>query len=110
MRNIDIKIMQIFMGVDLRSGEVGLEALLNKEYDYSFADLRERQVFVFWNKKRNLVKVASADGILVQRLKGEKRRWDPAVDRDELFVMVGKAFGFKWNVSKRVYESVQEGG
>jgi len=104
-----IRVLQIFMNTDLRNGDVGLEKLLRKDYGFTRTKLKGGEVFVFWNGKRNLVKIMSADSILVQRL-GGKRRWDPAVDRNELFVLIGKAFGLSWSVSKQVYELVKQGG
>ena len=102
-----IRIIQIYLNIDLRNGDTGLTLFLAKNKRFRH-QMRVGEVFVFWNRQRNLVKIMSKDSILVQRLKGANRRWDPAVDRNELFVLIGKAFNLSWNVSTQVYSQVQK--
>ena len=103
-----IRIIQIYLNMDLRNGDTGLSAFIEKKRKMLRFQMRPGEVFVFWNRNRNLVKIMAKDSILVQRLTGNKRRWDPAVDREELFVLIGKAFGLTWNVSAQVYHQVQK--
>jgi hypothetical protein len=103
-----IRIIQIYLNIDLRNGDKGLGAFLIKKRGTRQQDMKTGEVFVFWNRARNLVKIMAKDSILVQRLKGANRRWDPAVDRNELFILIGRAFNLSWNVSAQVYSQVQK--
>ena len=103
-----IKILQIFLGIDLRNGDRGLNYILAKKKKTLQQNMNKFEVYVFWNGKRDLVKIMSQDSILVQRLKGANRRWDPAVDRNELFVLIGKAFNLQFNVNTQVYQQLQK--
>ena len=84
-----IRIIQIYLNMDLRNGDTGLSAFIEKKRKMLRFQMRPGEVFVFWNRNRNLVKIM-------------------AKDREELFVLIGKAFGLTWNVSAQVYHQVQK--
>ena len=102
-----VRIVQIYLNMDLRNGDAGLGAFLMKRKGLRRKDLRVGEVFVFFNRRRNIVKVMSKDSILQQRLDGNKT-WDLKLRKDQLFELIGKAFGLTWNISRVVYSEAQK--
>jgi len=97
-----IRIVQIFQGMDLRAGEYSLSDFLASSTLYRKHKMKPGEVFVFINRKRNVVKIMAARGILTERLP-DKQTWDFKLRRDQLLRLVGQAFGINWSMSSRVY-------
>jgi len=97
-----IRIVQIFQGMDLRAGEGKLTWWLYTATKYKKNQMEPGEVFMFINRKRNIVKVMAARGILTERLP-DNQTWDFKLRRDQLLKLVGQAFGINWNMSSKVY-------
>ena len=101
-----IKIMQIFQNVDLRAGENGLGNLLAGK-NMNIENLPDGYVYLFVNKRRNIVKVLGNSGIFCEKLK-DKQTWDFKLRKDQLLGLIGRAFNIELTCSNKLYSEGKE--
>ena len=102
-----IKLQQIFINTDMRKGYDSLWELLNKK-GYDSATTPYGQVFLFINVRGNNFKVVGNHGVFNQKLPANQS-WDLTLRKDQLFSLIGQAFGLKWSVSNQVYQKAKLG-
>jgi len=96
-----IKIVQIFTKVDLRAGEDRLTSLIaDKDYPHP----RTGEVFLFINRKRNIVKVLGNRGLFIDRLP-DKQTFDLSLRKEQLLKSIGRYFGITFSVSDEAYKN-----
>lgn len=103
-----IRILQIYLDVNMGiyRGEHSIRAFLHTKGNKQW---QEGDVFMFFNKARNIVKVFSpVDGGMYQENLPANQTWDLTLRKNQLLSSIGKAFGLHWNVEDAVYEPLRE--
>lgn len=100
-----VRIIQIFQNMDMRRGEMALGRWIDENTAYKKKDMQLGDVFIFRNRKRNIVKVMGARGILAERLPG-KQTWDFTLRREQLLNLIGQSFAISWKLSKQAGEAL----
>jgi len=104
-----VRIVQIYQNMDLRAGEYSLSDWLVIYTNHKKSSMKEGEVFLFLNRKRNIVKVMGKHGILTEKLP-DKQTWDFKLRRDQLYQLIGKAFGINWSMSNKTYADAKKEG
>jgi hypothetical protein len=93
--------------MNIYKGENSIRAFL---YQHKRESWGEHDVFVFFNKARNIMRgFAPANGALCYKKQPDKQTWDLTLRKDELLNSLGWMFGIRWNADDAVYEPVKEG-
>lgn len=104
-----VRIVQIYQNMDLRAGEYSLSDWLVDNTKHRKSFMNDGEVFLFLNRKRNIVKVMGKRGILTEKLP-DKQTWDFKLRRNQLYQLIGKAFGINWSMSNSVYTDAKKEG
>ena len=102
-----VRIVQIYQNMDLRAGEDSLSRWLYNNTKHKKNMMKLEEVFVFINRKRNIVKVMAMRGILTERLP-DKQTWDFKLRRNQLYQLIGRAFGINWSMSNKIYADAKK--
>ena len=103
---VKIKIVQIFVDVDLRKGPMALEELAGQKGG-AVQQLSKGEVYLFLNSKRNIIKVLARQGLFCDRLP-ELETFDFRLRRDQIMGSIGKYFGLSWNITSDTYSDVRK--
>jgi hypothetical protein len=96
-----IKLQQIFFRTDCRKGYDALWAELKKG-GYSQSLTPNGHVFLFFNRGMNILKIVARRGVYTEKLP-PRERWDLKLRKNQVFEIIGKAFGLNWSVSNQVF-------
>jgi hypothetical protein len=99
-----IRIIQIFINANLKSGDIGLRTLIDV---HNYPSPERGEVYLFINRKRNLIKALGNRGIFVDRLSG-KQTYDLSLRKDSLLEAIGVAFGISFDVNDNTYKKAKE--
>jgi hypothetical protein len=107
-----VAIKQIFQNVDLRRGEDGLCQVTRGAHREA---LNVHEVYLFMNRRRNILKVVGRRGAFIDRLPNPQT-YDFRLRRDQILQAVGEYFGLDFDIPAGVYKTarktagVNEGG
>jgi hypothetical protein len=99
-----LTVRQIFLYTDLRKGEFALEKYLN-DAGITAKGLQRGEVFIFVNRKRNIMKAVSRQGIHHDRAVS---RFDLNSKRNNIFEHIGRYFGMEYHVPPTAHRKLVE--
>jgi hypothetical protein len=96
--NETVRILQIYQNIDIRRGEIALSRWVDENTCYSKGKMKRGDVTLFLKRKRNIIKVMGARGILSEKLP-DKQTWDFKLRKEQLLSLIGRSFGIRWRLS-----------
>ena len=103
---MSVEIKRIFLDVDLRAGENRL-AKIAKKRGYDRSQLEIYEVLMFFNRRRNKMRVVARKGMYLESLpKGQT--YDFSLRRDQIIRSIGEFLGLEFDVSARVFNRARK--
>ncbi len=111
-----VTIIQLFFEMDMRKGDIALNEFLAelrrskriKKDDMPVGEeIPDLHVYVFINRKLEVMKVLASHGLFIFRLPSGQT-FDLGIRRNQIFNMIGSCFGLKFNLPEDIFNKAQK--